>query len=324
VSGAATPGVAAADDPLTTVDAVGRWTLPDLGSSGFQLPVRRDRAAVTVRYRLPEGSRQGRRVWYLIRLHIRVGFRPGTAGEAWISAGADDYAGVMIKFKRTGADRGTIAWNSLDLIRGWVEHRTRGRTVEAELDNYVPRPGVRPGVNSYTVAVRQTGGLRVNRLKVFSDSGLEVTRHGPARLVLTPELPKRPIGTGETFTVGYRLANTGGRAARHVVVGLRTDDPHTGLRVIGADRRRAARVARSAVRTFRLRARQPGRYRILLGADSSASHPRKTIEIPVAAAGRAPGQTLRVAIAVALVAAGAALLLAGRRRARPTRPLSPR
>jgi hypothetical protein len=318
------PRVATAKSCCTTVDKPGRWTLPELGFDGFEVPVRGDRTKVTVHYRLPPGSRQGRDLWYVIRLHFAISLEPGSgAGEAWVSAVTNGYAGVLVKFKRRGRDR-EVAWNSLDLIRGWVDGTTRSRRIGVDVNNYLPFRGVRPGRNSYTVTLRRAGALRIERLRVLEDSGLEVTRRGPARLALEPILPNQSIRPGERFKIGYRLRNVGDRDARQVVVRIAADQ-HGGPRVIGSDRRRLGRVREGATGTFRLKAQQAGRYRLLLGADSSASHPRRAIEVPVVSAGRRPaGRALRVAAAGALLVGGLVLLAMSRgRRQSPPPPSSP-
>lgn len=162
----------AATDCCVTVDRVGRWTLPQLGSGGFDVPLHRALAGVTIRYRLPPDAKQGDGLWYLIRLHFAIRFKRGAgAGNAWLSAVTNDYAGVQVKFTRAGGSQ-RVAWNSLDLIRGWVDRTTASRRVEANLDNYLPYRGVRPGRNTFTVALRRAGALEVDRLRVFADSGL--------------------------------------------------------------------------------------------------------------------------------------------------------
>jgi hypothetical protein len=315
-----------AKECCVTVDKPGRWTLRELGFDGFDVPEHGRRSSVTLHYRLPPGSRQGRGLWYLIRLHFAISFRSGTgAGNAWVSAVTNDYAGVLVKFTRRQGDR-RLAWNSLDLIRGWIDRTTGSRTVEVDVNNYLPFRGVRPGQNSYTVTLRRAGALRVDRLKVFEDSGLEVTRRGPARLALAPVLPNESVQRGETFEIGYRLRNIGDRDARQVVVRIAADQGG-GLGVIGSDRQHLGRVRDGATGSFRFKAQQTGNYRVLLGADSSASHPRRAIAVPVVSAGRRhrpAGGVLRVAAAAALLIMGLMLLVLSRRsRRRPPPPSIP-
>lgn len=174
----------------TTVDSVGRWTLPRLGYDAVQLPVRKEPARVRLRYRLPPGARQGSSGWYLIHLHFAITIAPGTrAGHASVSAVSHDYVGVLVKFKRSARDS-RIRWNMLDLIRGWVDRTTTSRVIEVKASNYLPFRGVRPGGNTFMVVLRRTGALRIDGLRVLADSGLQLSRLGPARLELAPVLSR--------------------------------------------------------------------------------------------------------------------------------------
>jgi hypothetical protein len=144
--------------------------------------------------------------------------------------------------------------------------------------------------------------VRVERLYVFPDSGIERTRLGPAKIRLEPLLPSGDVRVGEEFELGFRVRNVGGRPARGVVVGV--DLPPGALGAVGSGVSRFPRVNRVAVGSFRLRALEQGRFRIALAARSNSNRPVAVIDVPV---GASPGNRVEVLTLVV----GGALLVAG-------------
>ena len=143
---------------------------------------------------------------------------------------------------------------------------------------------------------------------------IEVTSRGPSRLTLEPIPPRSAVRPGETFALRYRLRNRGDRVARKVVVGVSSDDPD-GPRVVDSELHRVGSVDDTIEGRFLLKAPGPGRYRLVLGADSNATHPRKLIEVSVVSE---PTQAtelpslLRIALAGGLMVTGGLVGLRGR------------
>lgn len=310
---AATPPARAC---CVTINQNGSWTLARLGFEARDLSFRAGQTRITLPYQLPRGAKQGPHTWYVLRLRFEIIFAEGRrAGRVWISGVTNHYAGVLVEFSR-GAGQRSVTWNSFDLLRGWNEGTATSHRTVLDSRNYLPYRGVRPGRNTFTVTVRRAGALRVKRLRVFADSGIEVSRRSPARLALEPVLPRGPIRAGQTFEVGYRLANRGDRPARGVVIGVSAQQAG-GPRIIGPRTQRLGSVEGRTSGTFRLTARQGGRYRLLLAADSHASHRRRVIEVVIASA---PGPSkgiptlARVVLAGVLVGTGTVLVVQGRQR----------
>jgi hypothetical protein len=312
------PPAAPAQECCVTVDKPGRWTLPRLGFGALDVPVTGAWTRVTLPYRLPRDARQGPHDWYLLRLHFEIAFeRGGGPGKAWVVGAGNHYGAVLLEFTRGSRGR-SIEWNSLDLIKGWVERRTAAHRIAVVARNYLPYRGVRPGRNTLTISLRRAGTFRVKRLKVLADSGIEVTPHSPARLVLEADPPSGPIEPGEIFNVGYRVRNEGDRAGRQVVAQISLGQSGA-PRVIGSDAEHLGRVADVAHGSFRLRAREAGRYRILLAVRSPANHPTKVVEVDVvsATAESSHGRVaMRLVAAAGLIAMGSLLVLRGRVRRR--------
>jgi hypothetical protein len=229
-------------------------------------------------------------------------------------------AAAQIKFQVPSPASGDrrIVWSSVDLIRGRIERASSSRTVEVRFRNYLQLAGVRPGTNTFTVELERFGDVEVERLRIFDDSGVELTRLAPARLALEPALPAARVRAGDEFEVGFKLRNRGGRPARNVVVAVQF--PSRALAPVGPAKRRAARVRRELVGAFRFRALRPGRYRLALGVRSSANRPLAVIDVPISDSRARPGRWRPVPIvAGALIAAlGLLLLLAGGDRRKRT------
>jgi hypothetical protein len=315
------PVDAPARDTPVTVDADGRWTLARLGSGQLDVPVDRGPAAVTVRYRLPRGASQGPRTWYLIRLHFEITFAADSGpGIAYVSGLTNGRAAAQIKYRVTKRPNAApeIRWSSVDLIRGRIERTAASRTVEVRFRNYLQLGGVRPGNNTLTVELERLRNVEVKRLRIFADSGIEVTRLAPAKLVLKPVLPVREVNAGEEFRVGFTLDNDGGRPARDVIVGV--DFPRRVLTLLGPVDQRVARVRRRLTGSFRFRALRPGRYRLALAVRSSANRPLAVIDVPVSSSesSRAGRRLVSIIAGALIVGFGLLLLLGGgrwRRRA---------
>jgi hypothetical protein len=210
--------------------------------------------------------------WYVIRLHFAIAFaHPTSAGSAYVSGLANGWAGAQIKFWRKGS-RATspIAWNSLDLIRGEIERQSRSRRIEIDYRNYLPYRGVRPGANRLTFRLERFGKLKVKQFRVFSDSGILVTRHSPPMLTLRGETTSHRLAPGEPFELKYLVRNQGDRDARDVIVGVEVPTT-TPLRILGEATEEFRRVRRRAQGTFRLKARRAGRFPIRLFATGSAN-----------------------------------------------------
>ena len=201
----------------------------------------------------------------------------------------------------------------MDLVRGLIRRSTARRTIEIRYTNYLQNAGVRPGSNTLAFTLETLGGLGVERVEVLPDSGLEVTRSSPARLVLEPVLSDRKVRVGEQFEIGFELRNEGDLAARDVVIGIAA--PAAGLTVRPPAARRYPRVTGTVSGEFQIRAKRPGRHRLVLATQAAnANQPEAVIEAPIAPAElsrRGSASVDRRVIAGLLVLTGL-VLIAGR------------
>jgi hypothetical protein len=286
------------------LDSDGLWTLSRLGAG--RVILRAPGEVQAARFRLPSGAKQGDGRWYLLRLRFALTFAADTPeGIAYVSASTNGRAAAQIKAR---ALPGAVEWSSVGLIDGRVERRTRGRRIEVDFRNYLQLSGVRPGLNTLSVRLERVGPVRVERLEVFPDSGIERTRLAPARVELRPRLPDGAVRVGDEFELGYALRNTGDRPARNVVVGIEL--PRGALAVLGPRVERFPELAGTAAGSFRLRALARGRFRIALTARSSANRPAALIDVPVGARESGRFGLVPLVLGGALLVAGVLLLRA--------------
>ncbi len=282
--GPAAAPAASADGPVL-VDRRGDWDLRRLGATGFDLPTDAKRSGHSIELSFPPGARQGPDRWYLIRLHFEVQLSRRTgSGFVYMGGATNGRAGelVELRVRRRAARPLRIAWNSLDLIRGAATGTVRGRTVELDVQNYLQNKGVRPGRNVLTFDVEWFGHIKLERVRIFADSGLRVSDRSPAHLVLATSLPSDPVREGESFDIGYTLRNNGDRAAHKVGVTIEPSSP--ALRIVGAPRhiRRALPGGDRLSGRFRVQATRRGRFRLEVhaGAENTNS-PLDEIVVPI-------------------------------------------
>lgn len=295
---------AARDAPL--LERPGVWSLPALGSSGsglqsgLQDSVEERRAE----FRLPKGARQGPRTWYLMRLRFKITFdKAGGPGFAFISGLTNGRAAAQVELMRE-PNHNRIRVRTLNYIRGGAQRWVSRRSVEVGLTNYLQYSGVRAGLNTFAVKVEQTPGVKIESFSVLLDSGIIVTRTGPAALAVSLERHRFSITVGDEFDVRYTVRNDGDRPALNIEV---TPEHPRALELIGeADYER--RILRGTMSdSFRFRARAPGIYRAALFVSSGSNHPAVEFEVRV----DPPASEWARAGTLASRAAGALLLIGG-------------
>src|SRR5690349_2439678 len=78
-------------------------------------------------FRLPAGARQGRGVWYVLRLRYRLTFAPTTRpGRAYVMASTNGYTCAQLEFRVT-RERGhpRVRWNAVDAAHGLRQGNAR-------------------------------------------------------------------------------------------------------------------------------------------------------------------------------------------------------
>jgi hypothetical protein len=289
---------------MREIDRDGLWTLSRLGAGGLELDAPGEVEAT--RFRLPADAAQGHGRWYVIRLRFALTLAADSRpGLVYVSAATNGRTAAQVKAR---ARQGEIEWSSVGLIDGRVEGRARGRRIDVDFRNYLQIAGVRPGVNVLTVTLERVGPIRVERLHVFADSGIERTQVAPAEIELRLGLPRGEVRVGDEFELGYRLRNAGDRPAHDVVIAV--DFPRGGLALLGASQARFPQLVRTAAGSFRFRALTEGRFRVALAARSSANRPAALVEVPVSGAESGRFGYLALLAGAALLAVGVLLLRA--------------
>lgn len=267
------------------IGGYGVWTLERLGyfdqvirRLGEPLDYHYWRAAGgrSVSVAFPPGAAQGKRGYYLLRLHYRLVFGTDSGdGLVELAGHANGGASALITFDVKGAGSELeVTRHGLGLVDGSFRDTARRRVWEGTYVNFIQNKGVRPGPGALWFSVAARGGAKVEEFRVFADSGIVYQRGGLADVRLVPSLRDRQIKVGEPFRVHYQLRNVGGTA---VPAGgaIWVTDLAEGLCVFGADTNALARIPPhgAASGSFVLRAERPGRLRFALKASTFGGSP---------------------------------------------------
>lgn len=276
-------------------------------------------ATLRLRFDLPAGAKQGPDRWYLLRLRYRLRFdRDSGRGFAWVTSDTNERTAAQVEY--TTSRRGGrlfVRRTTVDLEHGQRERRSSSARDALTFTNYLQYEGVRPGANTWTIALEQSGGARVAHMELLGDSAIVETRRTPFPLTLTGAVEGGSPQVGERFAVTATLAAQRGRPVRDIV--LRARPPEGGgVELVGPETRRVGRLdgARRSV-TFSFRARRPGSHAIVLTAGSDANDPNASVKVEVlraTAARSAPATDWALMLTPAL--AMAAWLAISRRRRR--------
>lgn len=182
---------------------------------------------------------------------------------AYVSASTNGRAAAQVEFKAGGPKRNRgrrIVSSSVDLIRGGVTRTTNERNIELSYENYLQIRGVGPGATSSPSrsSSRETSESRGSPSWRTRGSRRATFHLRPAKLVLSPILPRGIVKAGDSFRVAFNLRNTGDRSARKVLVAARPSSED--LEVLGSATRRHAGLVGRTSGVFRLRAARSGRF----------------------------------------------------------------
>jgi hypothetical protein len=280
---AAPAGSSAAGSRPVTIDGYGFWSLRRLGYGDVVLRenprTAKTQAALT--FRLPPGAKEGPGHWYIIRLHFRAEVRPDALpGEFNVAADTNDRTCASIIFDVTRqANRPYVVSDALGLVNG-VE-RIRGPSLVREVDfrNFLVIPGVRPGLNVLTLDLTSNAVPMVRRVRVYADSGIELSRAGPPSAAVKAHIVEARVRAGGSFHLQVELDHLAGIAVPRTVVRVET----TPGAVAGATARTLRWGSTRPLRTtFVLRALRPGRIPISGQASVGTGFPSHEIVLYVA------------------------------------------
>jgi hypothetical protein len=268
-----------------------------------------------VRFRLPPGTRQGRPLWYLVRLQAAVRVARGVRGKFLLTADVDGATAAQIPIT---VRRGSLRLEELGLVEGRRARTVAGRHAHIDFRNYIQISGIRGGANVLHFAIEPLsvrGPVRSHAFAVviLRRSGIEATRALPDELLLFARPPTVTAHAGEPVDVGYRLERRGGWPDGPVEVRFAAG----GLELRSPDTRHHPRVGDGVRGAFTVVGETPGTYTAMLAVPDRFNEPSTPVTVTVLAdATRAggPGTALGKIGAGGLIAlAGVALLLRARR-----------
>jgi hypothetical protein len=211
----------------------------------------------------------------------------------------------------------TLAWTQVGLVNGRRLGKTSGRRLELVDENVMVDAGVRPGSNWLQFQLEQYGRVRVERLVILPDSGIEASPLGPGTVQLRVSgKPGPSLRVGDTLTVTAQLRNPHPRPVRRVTLSVGFDSAAFRLLDGRPVQRIAAVTQRPIVRSFRFRALHPGTARIDLGVETVDGGPGARITAFISA--RRSFSWTRWG-SLLLIGAGVALVVGGRARRRASR-----
>lgn len=295
--------------------------------AGFVLTPAAPRSPV-LRYRIPD-RRGSERAWLKVRLRATVvtDGDHGTRGFGAVILATEGRASASAEFMPGRRDgRRVVRWSEVALHHS-EDHVTRSRRFKIELDNYARTQGTTPGVHTLSFALRLEGGIEVRKVVVHPDSGLELSRQPPQALAISSVVHPAVPRPDEPFTLRYTLRNSGIVPSGPVTLpallppSVSPAGPSPRIASVPAHGSRDAEL--------RLRASEPGDYRIQTLARSEVGQALDEIDVHVAdraadsasaAAAGDEGGTGRsaapLAAAVGLTVASIAAYVVRRRRVR--------
>ena len=248
-----------------TIDHYGLTTLKQMGVDDQVL--RRDGADSStlkgVRFAFPPEARQGPRDWYILKLHYEMRIaRDSGVGRIYLYAGTNGRSAAMIVFdvrKRKGGSI-QVERSDIGIITGNERTSIDRFASRGQFENYLQIAGVRGGTSELSFKYLEFGKARIDYWKIYNDSGIERTRHGPSSISLIPEMHDRHIRVGDQFSIGYRVENDGGLAIPAGGTVLLRVDPARSLLVKGSRSRviGTIRGGEAVSGAFRIRAMSAG------------------------------------------------------------------
>jgi len=295
---------------------VGAWDLRRLGAHA-PLRIAPGHTGAEVRFRLPHGTRQGRPLWYLVRLQATVRFARGVHGKFLLTADVNGATAAQIPIV---VRRGSLRLEELGLVEGRRTRTVAGRHARVDFRNYIQISGIRGGLNVLHFAiepliVRGLARPQTFEVAVLSNSGIEATRALPDELLLYARPPTVTAHVGEPVDIGYLLKRRGGWHDGPVEVHFAAGS----LDLRGPDLQRHTRVDGGVHGTFTVSGDTPGAYTTMLAVPDRFNEPSTPVTVTILAetpdtAGPA-GRLGRIGGGGLLVLVGLALLL---RRRRPS------
>jgi hypothetical protein len=305
------PAALAAEKP-PLIDRPGTWTLTRLGTAGAVLHERasRPKQQLLVHFRVPRGARQGRGSWYLVRLHFAVDFRPNAAPgtlEIFGRVNGETVASIVFDVENINGIT-LVTSDSVGLVTGHV--RASGAALHREqlFENYLGYHDLAPGTNTLALGLSQDAFPLLEAVRIYADSGLELTRYPPASPRLSLHVAERTIRVGQPFHLVFEIHNdSGGRIPRATVSLARRGGFTITRRVAVLHWDPATRSLHGA---FELRPLRAGRLPLVVDAAAALKELRAVSAVSVLPR-RGGGTSTALLAGVAAAGAAAILILIG-------------
>lgn len=269
---------------IPRLDALGRWNLQDLGSGPFAFGTSDGSAERSLLFLVPRDTAEEPGVDFLVDLRLSLQLAQGSGeGFAIFSVFINGEAGEQVTVEATRNSRNELQakWSTADLFFGPRSEPFESRRAEIDVRNFTPLPGVKPGVNEFSVQFERGGKIDFAKALVKKATGLEITHARPPELKVEPELPQEPAVKGRQFDVKFRLQNTGTVPARAVLVRLQSSSPRR-LAIEGSDSFSFERLLAEKEVSFRVRGQEYGTYKLTLDvASRNANSPVAVIQTPI-------------------------------------------
>jgi hypothetical protein len=229
-------------------------------------------------YRLPQGARQGRTMWYVLRLHVEVAIKSPTRSLAYLAASTNGWTAAQIELKAVRT-RGRLvtSTSSLGLVDGLVKTTRHVSVFRLRFANYLQRRGVQGGLNRLVVRVDSPAAPRALSVRVLPDTGIVRTTTPPPSLSLhvswrSGESPH----VGKQLPIHWSVTNRSSLAALDVRVAPVFDGRD--FKTIGPTSSVVARLDGTRHGTFTLVPLRSVRTRLFVRAESpNANSPAAAI-----------------------------------------------
>ena len=266
------------------LDALGRWNLEDLGGEPFELGVPNSATRRSLPFFVPAKTAEEPGIDFLINLRLSLRLaRDSGVGFGIFNVFVNGEAGEQITVDATRNEKSEIEgkWSTADLFFGPRSKAFRSDRAEIDVRNFTPLPGIKAGINEFSIEFERGGNIEFAKALVNRATGIEITHARPPELKVQPELPRDPEVRGEPFEVKFRLQNTGTVPARKVSVRFESSSPKR-LAIEGSDSVSFDRVLTEKEVSFRVRGKEYGTYKLTLDVVSpNANDPLAVIETPI-------------------------------------------
>lgn len=139
--------------------------------------------------------------------------------------------------------------------------------MEVVFDNFLQAGGVVPGVNTLSAGVEASEEVRVRRVTVFEDSGVEATRRSPPQVSLEVAEPELRLQAGDVSPLRFTVTNRGGYPVKVSVVNAVVAGDSVQVR--GEDSWRFPTVESAAEGVLYVEALRPGPFEVTVSVSGA-------------------------------------------------------